>query len=555
MIKSIHFNHYRKLKNIDIEFTPNINVISGTNGTCKSSILHIISNSFQAVKMASITNDNLKKCITTIKAICKQYNPKLETLTREDKKFSDPAHGYKGGYYTVEYLGDNKPLTFRKHNSVKSTNQYRFAVKPEYKPKSGDSLPCLPIIYLGLSRLVTYGEFSDDEPITTIKKKLPQKYITEIIEIYKKFTHQSISNVSNQTMGTVKNRADFDSSEEGIDSNTISAGEDNLYIILSTLVSLKYYYECLQHHNDVDSILLIDEFDASLHPAFQKMLFDLALDFSHNYHIQIVFTSHSLFLLEYCTKCKQNLIYLYNNETSVCSFNNPTIYQIQMYLKNQTKDEIFADNCIPIYTEDEQARSLIKTLFNYFSAKHEDFNRICGLFYLVEANIGSDILRNIFRDAKLKTFVGQFCILDGDQSKDLSNNIIALPGKNSPEKFLIEYAECLFRRDDKFWTSELVMEWNYGKPYYRDKFLPDVEEMEGKLKSLKEDGESSRGVRRSIEKKLFNKHQKMFSLLFNAWLSDGDNKSQIDAFYEDVFTMFKKTAALNGIDKDLWNTP
>ena len=83
MISKIHFHHYRKLKNISIDLSKNINIISGTNGTCKSSILHIISNSFQAVKSTKC-GDAVKKCIEIIKAINEQYNPKLESLTRGD---------------------------------------------------------------------------------------------------------------------------------------------------------------------------------------------------------------------------------------------------------------------------------------------------------------------------------------------------------------------------------------------------------------------------------------------------------------------------------------
>lgn len=62
MVSKIHFHHYRKLKNISIDLSKNINIISGTNGTCKSSILHIISNSFQAVKSTKC-GDAVKKCI------------------------------------------------------------------------------------------------------------------------------------------------------------------------------------------------------------------------------------------------------------------------------------------------------------------------------------------------------------------------------------------------------------------------------------------------------------------------------------------------------------
>ena len=49
MIKKLNILEYRKLKDISFECDKKINVISGANGTCKSSILHIISNSFQKI--------------------------------------------------------------------------------------------------------------------------------------------------------------------------------------------------------------------------------------------------------------------------------------------------------------------------------------------------------------------------------------------------------------------------------------------------------------------------------------------------------------------------
>ena len=39
MISKLKIIEYRKLKNILINFSKNINVISGTNGTCKSSLV------------------------------------------------------------------------------------------------------------------------------------------------------------------------------------------------------------------------------------------------------------------------------------------------------------------------------------------------------------------------------------------------------------------------------------------------------------------------------------------------------------------------------------
>lgn len=550
MIQKIHFNHYRKLKNIDINFSKNLNIISGTNGTCKSSILHIISNSFQAIKTTQVS-DEMKKCISIVKAVNDQYNPKLESLTRGDKQFQNPAPGYTGPYYDVEYMGDYLPLSFRKHNSQNS-GKFRYAVKPKYSANSGESLPSIPVIYLGLNRLVTYGEYKDVEPVTRINKTLPPEYISEISDIYASFTNYHISHIENNHMGSVKIKADFDSSEQGIDSNTVSAGEDNLYIIILALISLKYYFNSLTKHQDVDSLLLIDEFDATLHPAFQFKLFDLVLKYSKEYNIQVVFTSHSLSLLEYSLKRKQNLLYLYDNQTSVHMIENPSIYKINMYLKNITRREYSFEKKIPVFSEDEEARFLLEILFNYYSEKYESFNKVRSYFYFVDVNIGGDILHNLFKDSNLKTFVGQICILDGDHSDDMNNQVITLPGKDSPEKFLINYAQTLYEKDDEFWLSEVILEENLGKDFYIHTFKPVVDAIEEKINCLHNQEKSSSGVRREETKKLFRKQKKFFHILFDKWLIDEVNKSQIDKFYNNLRVMYKKVAPINGLDSDLW---
>ena len=143
MIKTININQYRKLKDMKFELTPYLNAISGTNGTCKTSLLHMISNSCKAVtKTSSWVKD--KNCLQIINSVNDVTNPKVESLTRGDKQYNDPAHGVSGVLFNVEYF-DHTPLDFRRHNS--STNT-RYAIKPMYQRGSGDSLPSCPVIYL-----------------------------------------------------------------------------------------------------------------------------------------------------------------------------------------------------------------------------------------------------------------------------------------------------------------------------------------------------------------------------------------------------------------------
>ena len=171
MIKRLHVNQYRKIKNMDFDFTPGLNAISGTNGTCKTSLLHLFSNSFQAVtRSCSWLTD--AKCLQIINAVNAITNPKVESLTRGDQKYNDPAHGVSGILFTVDYF-DRDPLGFRRHNSLLNS---RYAVKPMYQRGTGDTLPYCPVIYLGLSRLVPFGEYQNDDAVSNIKKNLPDEY-------------------------------------------------------------------------------------------------------------------------------------------------------------------------------------------------------------------------------------------------------------------------------------------------------------------------------------------------------------------------------------------
>lgn len=132
---------YRKLQNLEFSFSKKINVLSGTNGTCKTSLLHMVSNSFQAVtQKCDWTQD--KSCLEVIKQVNSLVNPKIESLTKGDKTHNDPANGVKGTIFTVDYYG-HTPIEFRKHNS-KLNNRY--VVKPWYRPGTTEKLPFCPVI-------------------------------------------------------------------------------------------------------------------------------------------------------------------------------------------------------------------------------------------------------------------------------------------------------------------------------------------------------------------------------------------------------------------------
>lgn len=551
MIKRISIMQYRKMKCLDLDFVNGVNIISGTNGTCKTSLLHIVSNSFQAVTK-TCTWVKEKNCLETIKKVNSITNPKIESLTKGDKQHNDPANGHQGTLFNVEYF-HRSPLSFRKHDS--NINN-RYAVKPYYKRGTHDSLPYCPVIYLGLARLFPFGEFQNDSDVEGIKKSLPAEYQQEIADLYNEFTHITISSFEPQKMGDIKIRSDFLSDKSGVDSNTISAGEDNLFILLTALVSLKYYFQCIQSNNNIESILLIDELDATLHPSYQFKLLELFRKYSLDYKIQVIFTTHSLSLLEFALKKKDNVIYLIDNITSIHKMESPDIYKIRMFLHDVTRDDIYTSNVIPVFTEDKEARVFLNILLDYYEKHINGFASIRRFFHLVDANIGATNLVNIFSDTYLlKSTMQSICILDGDQNskQNFDKYIIVLPGAESPEKLIMDYSIQLLDNDDPFWTDEIILSLNYGKANYMSSRKPDIDSISQKLLDLTNAGESTHGVERELRKKVFTKHERFFELLFRHWVNNSEHQDQVNKFYNDLHIMFRKVSEFHGINPKEWN--
>lgn len=548
MIDRLVVNKYRKLENLTFNFSRGVNIISGTNGTCKTSLLHMISNSFQSVTK---TNENLidPSCLAKINMTNNIMNPKIEKLTRGDKEYKDPAPGHTGVIYEA-YYSDETSLGFRKHNS--SINS-RYAVKPLYRANSNESLPKVPVIYLGLFRLFSFGEFQDDNELKKLRNNLPERYQEQIFEIYEDFTGLKISEATNQEMGSIKKRADFVTNVNGIDSNTISAGEDNLFIIITALISLKYYFESTNKTIETGSILLIDEVDASLHPAFQNKLLKYFVDFSKDYSIQIFFTTHSLSLLEEAFVQKLNVTYLIDNIERSQLLPDPDIYSIKMHLKQLTKEDDYLAKKIPLFTEDGEARVLLKQMFEYYAENEQfvNFDKNQSFFHFVNANIGSENLTGIFNDGELlRSTMRSICVLDGDKNPNMNNGIISLPGGGSPEQLAIDYLHELFDENDAVFESPSFISQGYTRPYLRDKFFKEIDEFESTLDTMN----SKKGKRREFNKKFFNSHLPLFRMVFHIWIHDPKNEVELARFYRNLGSMFKKVAVFHGINPNEWKT-
>ena len=535
MVKRLNINRYKKLNDIDIEFNSGVNAISGTNGTCKTTLLHMISNAYKAVSKTDhqFSNPEALRMITSLNA---QVNTKIEKLAKGDKQYNNPAPGYKeGSLFEVEYL-DGSRLSFRRHNS--SVNN-RYAIKPYYKKGSHDRLPAKPVLYLGLARLIPWGEYQDDSALKNSPFKLSKDIQSELSDLYAQITGIHANSFQAQNLRDIKKRQEFRTEVDGVDSNTVSSGEENVLILLTALLSLKHYYESLDEGSrseSVCSLLLVDELDATLHPSFQYALLQLLIDYSRKFHIQIVFTTHSVFLLRQMFKEKLNVIYLYDGAGGVSTMDNPDIEKIEMYLTNKTRADLFSEKKIPVFTEDEEARCLIRLLISHLSNIAFGFNHLNSHIHLIDGNLGGDVITSLFNDVQLRqSAIASFAILDGDKSSNLSNNIIALPGNGlSPEWLVFDYAiKIATEGDNPFWAEDCIQAEGFSISYFNQWIKPDIDTARANADGKK---------KREKAKVIFNKNKLFFTYIFKAWMLDPENTEAIRIFGFNLQAIYHKTA-------------
>lgn len=399
------------------------------------------------------------------------------------------------------------------------------------------------MIYLGLTRIVPIGELGDTTK--SIRNNLPEEYLNKLVNLYGELVGINIDNLGTENSNGVKVRSNFSTSHEGIDSNTISAGEDNMFIILTALICLKWLYDT----TGLESTLLIDEIDATLHPSLQYKLVSLIQEYSSKYKIQVFFTTHSLYLLEKLLKDKQNVLYLTNDTgNKIRLMDEPDIYRINMFLKSETRTETLSDKKIPIFTEDAEARILLEEIFSNLSESQPDFAKIRFYFHFVDINLGADSLRDLFKDRFLnKTTLKSICILDGDkndENKNKGGRVLSLPEEGTPEQIVFNHLIAM--TNDPVLTGDFWKQHQVEMEGYSISWLQNINLID-KVNSLLGNYE------RKGAKKLFNEHQDFFVLIFRHWLSTKQEDFVYKKFIKKLNIAFKATATENGINPNTWN--
>ena len=439
-----------------------VTLLSGLNGTAKSTLLGMIAQPLgfpiKKGKKSIYTKvyDNVE--LSDYKTIGdRRFRAEFSEVFRISQKFDKP----RNLDYNMHLSGDqiescSETLSVR---SEKRDETIRFVTNSDNRAPGAGNFPH-PVIYLGLERL---------RPLSTLPKKdiigtevLPDDEKQIWSDIYRVVMvcngNEQISPEQVQTGG------DFKQSYHSVettyfDAESASAGQDNLGQIISAILSF-FRLEKRLGDKYQGGVLLIDEFDATLHPVAQKLLLHKLIQYSKRFKVQIIATTHSLSILdEALYVCRQDVrcVYFQKRGSAVTIFDDVDYDYVASDLAHiQKKTQLREVEKTSVIFEDCVAANLFKRI-------------ICGIFgnYVKTFNtdnqnsatcLSNGVLRNIVQylvKKKIPDFQRVIYVLDPDsQNLVLPNikNLLALPGNSFIEKEMNVFLVNL-DGNDPVWTA------------------------------------------------------------------------------------------------------
>ncbi|KAF0569561.1 hypothetical protein FQV37_2587 [Psychrobacter nivimaris] len=437
-IVSIEFTDkkFRKLKGLFLPISERITLIAGHNGIGKSTILGLLANAsgFTEKKHRSLFGWT--------------YQAKFNEIFHiDDNEYKEKRSEKPYVHIKYEITDGNKIHEFQKICSITKVNDDRYRVIP--RSASGldvidhgigkDSKVPLPTIYLGMTRVAPSAEFSMSLVRSTENRSFEEKDKIYFLDKYNLVMDSMLSiDTKMMDVGVQNTRKKMKVPDLGHNPLGISTGQDSLMTIITALAS----FNALERDNDADykgGVLIIDELDAGLHPHAQQKLIEMLKKECRRLRIQLIATTHSLFMLRSILKDNSNqkksghtydsVIYLKDTKRPYLEQNlDYDIIEQDMFLTSPTKT---TNKLKPkIYFEDDEAKWFFEEIINYCESNHN--KRISDKFELVSIKLGCDTLMKLCNADEY--FKSTIVIFDNDfnnNSKqkfiDENRNAVVLP--------------------------------------------------------------------------------------------------------------------------------
>lgn len=459
MIEKVIFNKFRDAENLEIKIGKNLTIIAGQNGTMKSTLLACIGQPFgieRGKDNDTFVGENLEKC----KIINNSFKTRINEIFKLSPTYDVPGTHEFEIYFTDKLSTDivyENPLKVKSYPVSDRNPPIRFVAG---KSRSGGkgNLP-IPVIYLGLSRIYPLGESDinkqnlllDEEEIKflyTNYKKILLSYeeeYTDISEISK--------NKKLRTIGISTTKYDW---------NSISAGQDNLGKIITTILEFKRLKKEFQE-NYYGGIILIDELETTLYPKAQKELVKFLNKQCNDLNLKIICTTHSLEIIKECIEndaISRNVMINFLDKTrgklikkQIVSYDD--IVKNLLVLPKKQQEREYPK--ISIYTEDMEGTWVLKKILPKGILQY--INTVpLGLGHSEIAKVSlkiSELKEGIViydRDVK-DTYTSAKSTSELKKNMNKSENYLFLPGNKSLEEDFIEILKNIEDNDDTFWDN------------------------------------------------------------------------------------------------------
>lgn len=519
-IKNVRINRFRLFNNLSFTCGKHITAIAGRNATGKSTILGMIAHSSELkVKEGRPINHP-------------QFRSEFSELFNASKQFDTHKKG------TVEYeinmcnnIGEEIDSSSFRITWQDEGERFRLIPKRIINNKVTASKFNHASLFLGLSRLYPIAETStspNDFKKSEVTLSLKEKQEFNIL--YRNIMGPSTNlNTIDKVESQKTKITNIGISTDNYDAFANSAGQNNIGQILLALLSFKRQKE-KDTSTYTGGLLCIDELDATLHPAAQQKLYGVLKQYAEKYSIQIVFTTHSLYLLDIIREDthynserselnKIELIYVTSANGDLEIIESPNKRVIYNEITEGAGNYSFFK--VNIFTEDAEARWFVTKLLNLINV-HSSLR-------IAQIKMGHDEYKALHKHDPA-FFRDSIIILDGDSSIPCKNSpFMKLPGETNPELLFFDFLNNL---ETLAWREiSATTEYSFSKNVFEDNSW-----------------KSFRGKEpRDKQKEWFNCHINYFEQfsLFDLWKDQND--TEVQAFINEFKIKFNKIAKKNRI--------
>ncbi|KGP92396.1 hypothetical protein N780_01890 [Pontibacillus chungwhensis BH030062] len=515
-IKGINIKKFRNMNQKYLELSDRITVVSGHNGTMKSTLIGLFVQPFNS-DSTDLYGNPLKTNFSNIFKLSPTYDKEkyeYDILIEDDEGLD-----IKIPIYTKPRSKDNPKIRIVTGGNTSNDGNLLYDTN-----------------YLNLNRLFSIHT-SDATPTRVYISDWEKKFVSDFYKsILLKGSYNNMETVYDnkqikQTFGPTKGNYDYEA---------ISSGEDNLGRIAHSLISFMRLKELNKNQRSFNGIMCIDEIEASLHPVAQINLFNFLYKWAKRYKVQILVNTHSLSLIKHAIEEQEkqkevNTYYLstlYSDEIEVIE---KPLYE-KIY-KELTFDFNVNSNIAPkidILCEDKLAKKFMRFMIskqhiikriNFI--EHDEGEGLPFNFLVKLCNSASSFLTNTIvvfdADVSDKSIDK---IKNQDQVMRLPDESLELPIEKLFIKFLFDS-----NKDDSIFTSTL------RKP--KDLFIKTLIDQNIKL----ETSDDLKNTDSKKVKKWFENNPEIVNKLFNKFSKSVNGRER---FVNELITKMNKINAIHG---------